>query len=50
MGRYNLKTAIIGKNTAIDVLNLPLNIIDLESNLSKSKVNDTWEKIHKSNG
>ena len=44
-----LKQPLSAKNTAIDVLNLPLNIIDLESNLPQSQVNDTWEKIHKSN-
>ena len=45
-----LKQPLSAKSTAIDVLNLPLSIIDLESNLSQSQVNDTWEKIHKSNG
>jgi len=40
-----LKQPLSAKNIDINVLNLPLNIVDLESNLAQSHVNSTWQKI-----
>jgi len=42
-----LKQSLSAKTTAIDVSNLPIRIINLESNLEQLKVNATWQKTQK---
>lgn len=42
-----LKQSFSARNTAVDVLNLPLNTVDLESNLAQLQVNANWQKIQK---